>query len=76
MKHIKVHVYDDGDTELTLIEASPSHKFIDSDLVFAPDEIAFGALDKELISYGYEADRAREAIEECLKSEVGEEIIV
>ena len=76
MKHIKVHVYDDGDTELTLLEASHSHKFISNDLIFTPTEIGFGALEKELISYGFDSDRAREAIDECLKGQPGEEVSV
>lgn len=76
MKHIKVHVYDDGDTELTTVETSAGHKFFDTDLIFTPTEIASGALDKELISYGHEADRVREAIDECLHGHPGDEVIV
>jgi len=67
MKHIIVHVHDDGDTELIFVEANPKHVFITNDLIYSQPEIAKGMLEKELISYGHDADRVREAIEDCLK---------
>jgi hypothetical protein len=73
MKFIKVCVYEDGDIELKSYETRPEHTM---DLIFTPDEIASGALDAELIYYGCEADRARQAIKECLLAQPGEEIIV
>jgi len=72
-----VHVYDDGDVELTAIDASPGHNFIDKkSLFFAPSEIADGSLDKELISYGCEPDDVKIAIDYTLKTTVGDSIIV
>lgn len=73
MKFIKVHVYNDGDIELRSSEFRPDPT---PDLIFTPDEIASGALYAELVDYGCEADRARQAINECLLAQPGEEIIV
>lgn len=76
MKHIRVHVYDDGDVELTSIEASAGHKIISNDLVFSPQQVETGELLKELRDYGFEDDRAIVAIADCLHAAPGEEIRV
>lgn len=76
MRYIQVHVHEDGDVELTAVDASPSHKFIGTDLIFAPAEISRGSLDKELADYGCDADDARRAIDAALTSQPGESFIV
>lgn len=76
MRHISIHVYDDGDTELTAIDASPGHVFTTNDIVYAPTEISKGSLDKELISYGHEPDAARKAIDYILHAQPGTTVIV
>ena len=76
MKYIKVHVYDDGDVELTSIEASAGHKIISNDLVFSTQQVETGELLKELRDYGFEDDRAIVAIADCLQAAPGEEVIV
>ena len=74
--HIKVHVYDDGDIELTNIEATPGHVFTTSDLIFAPTEVSKGCLKKELISYGAEESDVVQAIDYVLASDVGTSVII
>jgi len=76
MKHIKVHVYDDGEVELTSIEASAGHKLISNDLIFSPQQVLAGELLKELRDYGFEDDRAIVAIADCLQASPGEDILV
>ena len=76
MKHIKVHVYDDGKVELTSIEASSGHKIISNDLVFSSQQVQAGELLKELRDYGFEDARAAVAIADCLQAAPGEEVIV
>jgi len=69
--YIRLHVYNDGDTELTKV-ASPNK--LSDDLFFDED----GETDKllaELIDYGFDSNRASKAIKEALNSEEGEEII-
>lgn len=76
MNYIKIHVYEDGDVELTLMPASAGHTFMADDLVYDQNEIIKGDLNKELIDYGFEADRAKAAIDECLQSQPGEVVKV
>jgi hypothetical protein len=53
---VSVHVYDDGDVELTRHDTKP--KFLD-DLLFVNDE---KALRKELLEYGQPEERIDEAL--------------
>ena len=74
---IRVHVHDDGDTELMKHELTTTLRQVyPSDLLFGLTEIHKGALDKELISYGHDPERVREAIDEVVTSENNTEVIV
>jgi hypothetical protein len=74
---VRVHVHDDGDTELMKHELTTTlrHTY-PSDLLFGVTEIHKGALDKELISYGHGPQRVKEAIDEVITSEYNNEVIV
>lgn len=74
---VRVHVYDDGDTELTKHELTMTlRQNYPTDLLFGVTEILKGALDKELISYGHEPQRVKDAIDEVVTSEYNNEVIV
>ena len=66
---VRVHVYDDGDVELQLHvmddKGCPNSQY-PSDLFFGVTEVGKGSLDKELISYGCDPQRAKEAIDEVI----------
>lgn len=67
---IRVHVYNDGDVELQHHVLTPTLKILyPCDLLFGVTEIAKGSLDKELISYGYDPSRVKEAIDEVLEAD-------
>jgi hypothetical protein len=67
---IRVHVCDDGDIELQHHILTSSLKIIyPCDLLFGVTEIAKGSLDKELIGYGCDPARAKEAIDEVLEAD-------
>ena len=67
---IKVHVHDDGDVELEKhMLTGRLNELYPSDLKFDITKVVNGALQDELISYGCEADRVKEAIEEVMNSE-------
>jgi hypothetical protein len=70
---IKVKVQEDGDVELTKVNEV---NILNDALYFGISEIADGGLDSELISYGCEPDRVKEAIDEVLTSEYNETIKV
>jgi hypothetical protein len=70
---IKVKVQEDGDVELTKVN---EENILNNALYFGISEVADGGLDSELISYGCEADRVKEAIDEVLTSEYNETIKV
>lgn len=66
---IRVHVHDDGDIELTKIPHSPNNRInYPSDLFYNAVEILKCNLEAELMSYGTEQDRAKEAIDEVINS--------
>ena len=68
---IRVHVFDDGDVELT---KHPMNEHLrmnyPSDLFYGAAEIGKGSLDVELREYGCDSDRAKEAIDEALNAEL------
>ena len=67
---IKVHVHDDGDVELEKhVLTGALDQLYPFDLKFYITKVVNGALQDELISYGCEADRVKEAIEEVMDSE-------
>jgi hypothetical protein len=67
---IRVHVYNDGDIELQHHVLTPTLKILyPSDLLFGVTEVAKGSLDKELIGYGCDPTRAKEAIDEVLEAD-------
>jgi hypothetical protein len=70
---IRVKVQEDGDVELTKVNET---NILNDALYFGISEIADGGLDSELISYGCEPDRVKEAIDEILTSEYNETIRV
>jgi hypothetical protein len=70
---IKVKVQEDGDVELTKVN---EENILNNALYFGISEVADGGLDSELISYGCEPDRVKEAIDEVLTSEYNETIKV
>ena len=74
---IKVKVQEDGDVELTKVASINQLEAFSGDaLYFGISEIADGGLDSELISYGCDPDRVKEAIDEVLTSEYNETIKV
>ena len=70
---IRVKVQEDGDVELTKVNET---NILNDAMYFGISEIADGGLDSELISYGCEPDRVKEAIDEILTSEYNETIRV
>lgn len=70
---IRIKVQEDGDVELTKVNEA---NILNDALYFGISEIADGGLDSELISYGCEPDRVKEAIDEVLTSEYNETITV
>lgn len=67
---IKIHVYRDGDIELTKVnEKSPKH------IVFTDEQIKNGELLKELLDYGLEESQAQEAVQKSLELKVHESFI-
>jgi hypothetical protein len=74
--HIKVHVYNDGNIELTHIKVTEGRMLINRDLVFSPAEIFHKALHNELLSYGVEENDIEKAVAYILKAQPGESIIV
>ena len=70
---IRIKVQEDGDVELTKVNEA---NILNDALYFGISEIADGGLDSELISYGCEPDRVKEAIDEVLTSEYNETIKV
>ena len=68
---IKVHVYDDGDVELTKHPMSESLRInYPTDIFYDAAEIGKGSLDVELINYGCDPERAKEAVDEALNAEL------
>ena len=72
---IRVHVHDDGDIELQkhhLDDLGRIPEYLKmtypNDLFFDLAEIVKGHLDSELVSYGCDADRVKEAIDEVITS--------
>ncbi len=71
---IRLHVYDDGDTELKRVGEIA---LMDSDFHYNEDsEGEMADLRDELDSYGHERPRIETAITEVLDSQPGTEIIV
>lgn len=69
---IRVHVYDDGDTELTKVA---HHDTRHDDLHF--DEVGgFGDLRAELRDYGHEDERINKTIDEVMAGEENDPVIV
>ena len=74
--HVKIHVYDDGDIELTHVNASPGQLLVNDDIIFSFTEVHHKALHNELLSYGVEEDDIEKAVAYILKAQPGESIIV
>jgi hypothetical protein len=77
--YVIVHVYDDGNTELTVHELfqDQARRFLHGgDIPFIETDILNGKLREELISYGYEESDIDNAIKYILKAPVGESCIV
>ena len=67
---IRVHVHDDGDVELQHHVMTPTLKMLyPCDLLFGLTEIVKGSLDKELVGYGCDPVRVKEAIDEVLEAD-------
>lgn len=68
---IKVHVYSDGDVELSKHPMSePLRTNYPTDIFYGAEEIGKGSLDVELIEYGCDPNRVKEAIDEALNAEL------
>jgi hypothetical protein len=77
--YICVHVYDDGDTELTkliMTEAEANHRLMLGDIPFNETRILNGDLVRELDTYGPEPEDVRKAVQHILSAEVNESCIV
>lgn len=75
MAGVIVHVYDDGDIELTRIEGQP-RGFQSLNLAFSDIQIKRGVLKKELMSYGPDEQEINKAIEYIIRAGEGETCIV
>jgi hypothetical protein len=67
---IRVHVHEDGDTELQKHYMKESLRIMyPGDLFYGPTEIGKGCLDKELIDYGIDPDVAKRCIDEVITAD-------
>lgn len=74
---IRVHVCDDGDVELQKHDmTTPLRMLYPSDILFYNTDVINERLDRELISYGCDPDRVKEAIEEVINADYLTTIIV
>jgi len=73
---IRLKVHDDGDVELTKVPTIDMDGINHGYSYYPVAEIAKGSLDSELVSYGCDADRVKEAIDEVVTSEYHTEVIV
>lgn len=76
MACVIIHVYDDGDIELTRFESEPRNSFQSMKLSFSDFQIKRGALKKELLSYGAEEPEIDAAIAYVTKGKEGTNCIV
>jgi hypothetical protein len=75
--YVNVHVYDDGDTELTKLELAPDDvraRLFSGDICYSIDDL--DNLKSELSTYGHEDDSINAAIKYVIESNLNDPCIV